>query len=94
MNETRIYKRGVKNKYESFFFILPEGSKNKGKKSLLNEIELKKLIFLLGKERLLTIDSESHTEKLLKEQGEEEKKIEKNSILSIKNLENNSFSLF
>lgn len=69
MNEIRLYKRGVVNKYESFFFINPP----ENKLSLLDDRELQKFIYLLKKENLLTVEGESRTEKLFSlQEGKEE----------------------
>lgn len=78
LNEIRFYKRGIRNKYEVFYFSLTKEQKELGYKDLTDEKELKKFIFILCKENLLSNgQTESNTEKVLRTQSDEEKQLEK-----------------
>ncbi len=91
-NEIRIYKRGIHNKYNSFFFVLPESAKDSGMKDLTDDVELKKFIYLLSRENLLRCgDEKSITEKLLETQIEDERHLEKKFYAEYKQLREHIF---
>jgi type I restriction-modification system DNA methylase subunit len=77
MNEIRLYKRGVTNKCERFYFIPPKDHPYTDVRSLADDKELKRFIYLLSKYNLIALVGESNTEKLLKNQSDEEKLVER-----------------
>ncbi len=77
MNEIRLYKRGIKHKFERFFFTFPKGFDSTGKMTLADDHELRRMIYLLGKKYLLTTNGKSNVGQLLSMQTEVEKSVEK-----------------
>jgi hypothetical protein len=90
-NEIRIYnKEKGQNVYETFYFNVPAEYKDKFQ-PLSTETEILKLITILKKENLLTVNGISHSEELLKNKGTEETKVQKEFYLAYKNLRSQIF---
>ena len=90
-NEIRIYnKEKGQNVYETFYFVVPPEYKDKFH-PLSTETELLKLITILKKENLLSVNGISHSEELLKNKGTEETKVQKDFYLEYKSLRSQIF---